>query len=413
MVESQNATGGSKSRADAFSDTLGTLIDSIAAVDRMHGLADAAEAEFIDQVRRFCDAEVVPVPNDLYATWDQKRTAHRTAVTEIAAILRIPERTAEARMAVSELLVHHLHETLEALREGAISYRHVTMIADNAWSMPEAAWPEFERQILPYARRLTAARFDRRARSLREKLHPDSIVERRARSIADRSVEFQAERDGMALLSLYAAAEDVVAIWNRATAMAMTMQGPDEPRTLTQLRADVISDLLLSGEADSLPGGIRPEIALVVPALTLLGMSEEPAKLENYGPFDPDTARRLAVNAPSFTRILTHPETGVTLSVGRDRYRVPADLRRYLRLRDETCRFGCDKSARSCDIDHTDDAQFGGHTAHDNLAHLCQKHHADKHNTGWKPSQLGGGVIEWTSPSGHRYRNEPANILGP
>jgi hypothetical protein len=50
----------------------------------------------------------------------------------------------------------------------------------------------------------------------------------------------------------------------------------------------------------------------------------------------------------------TNPESGVVLSVGSDQYRVPADLRRWLRLRDGTCRFpGCNRPAFRSDIDHT------------------------------------------------------------
>jgi hypothetical protein len=45
--------------------------------------------------------------------------------------------------------------------------------------------------------------------------------------------------------------------------------------------------------------------------------------LEGYGPIDIETARRLAADAPGFTRILTHPETGAVLSLGRDRYAIP------------------------------------------------------------------------------------------
>ena len=121
-----------------------------------------------------------------------------------------------------------------------------------------------------------------------------------------------------------------------------------------------------------------------------------------------ETARWLAARAPSFMRLLTHPETGVALSLGRTRYAVPSDLRTWLRVRDGTCRFpGCSRAARFCEVDHTDDWQFGGATRYDNLAHLCKSHHNLKHHTGWKVVQLGGGVLEWTSPLGKTYTVDP------
>ena len=128
--------------------------------------------------------------------------------------------------------------------------------------------------------------------------------------------------------------------------------------------------------------GIAPTVFVTVPALTLLGRSDEPAVLEGYGPIDVDTARELAGRAPSFIRLLTHPETGVVLSMGRKRYRVPEDLRKWLQLRDGTCRFpGCNCAACGSDIDHTLDWFFGGMTDYDNLADVCGPHHRLKHKS--------------------------------
>ncbi|MEB0005105.1 HNH endonuclease signature motif containing protein, partial [Cryobacterium sp. RTC2.1] len=81
--------------------------------------------------------------------------------------------------------------------------------------------------------------------------------------------------------------------------------------------------------------------------------------------------------APSFTRLLTHPETGVVLSMGRDTYKPPAALKKWLEVRDETCTFpGCRRSAKRSDLDHSVEWQHGGETDAMNLAHLCPYHHA-------------------------------------
>jgi hypothetical protein len=141
----------------------------------------------------------------------------------------------------------------------------------------------------------------------------------------------------------------------------------------------------------------------MVPALSLLGLSNEPATLEGYGPIDMDTARRLVGNATSFTRILTHPETGTILSVGRDKYRVPKALKRWLEFRDQTCtKPGCGAPAYLCDLDHIEEWQHGGESSVQNLAHLCKKHHAEIHHTGWKHEMTPTG-IEWTSPTGKKF----------
>jgi len=111
--------------------------------------------------------------------------------------------------------------------------------------------------------------------------------------------------------------------------------------------------------------------------------------------------------ASTFRRLLTHPETGVVLSVGRDRYAVPEDLRRWLQLRDGRCRFpGCNQPPTRCDLDHTAWAH-GGTTSHHNLAHLCPKHHKMKHETARTVTGHANGTLTWTAPTGQEYITSP------
>jgi hypothetical protein len=102
------------------------------------------------------------------------------------------------------------------------------------------------------------------------------------------------------------------------------------------------------------------------------------------------------------------------LSVGSEQYRVPADMKRVLNLRDGTCRFpGCNRPAARSDIDHTRPWEHGGPTDLDNLAHLCRAHHRLKHQTLWAVEQEPGGVLVWTSPAGSIHRTHPETYLGP
>lgn len=170
-------------------------------------------------------------------------------------------------------------------------------------------------------------------------------------------------------------------------------------------------------DAEPVPGwvrAIRAEVILTVPVLSLLGRSDEPAELEGFGPIDIETAKLLAANAPSFVRVLTHPETGAVLSVGRDRYRIPADLRRTVQLRDVTCRFpGCNRRAGRCDVDHALAWADGGATEACNLACLCRKHHRLKHEMDWQVGQEAGGVLVWRSALGRTYRTQPGTRWPP
>ncbi|MGA1836186.1 DUF222 domain-containing protein [Herbiconiux sp. 11R-BC] len=183
-----------------------------------------------------------------------------------------------------------------------------------------------------------------------------------------------------------------------------------ERRTHAQRRADAFVDLLLGREsrATALARTVAPNLMVTVPVLTLLQHADEPGELHGYGPIPPSTARRLAARAPSFLRILTHPDTGETLSVGRERYRPPADLRLALIAEDETCRFpGCRRRAARCELDHTHDWATGGATSRDNLAHLCPKHHHLKHDTAWTVRPGPARTLTWTSPTGREHTTQP------
>ncbi|NYE19957.1 HNH endonuclease signature motif containing protein [Microbacterium immunditiarum] len=150
-------------------------------------------------------------------------------------------------------------------------------------------------------------------------------------------------------------------------------------------------------------------VAVTIPVLTLLGESDEPAILHEYGPIDRDTARRLAGDASSWVRMLTHPVTGTVLDVDRRTYRVPADLRRWLGVAHPTCVFpGCSRPARDCDVDHRVDWQHGGTTSAENLAPECESHHRLKHGSLWKLERdPDAGAMRWVSPSGHEADADP------
>ena len=98
----------------------------------------------------------------------------RTLVTEVAASLRLPERTTERLIEEARMLVHLLPGTFAAMQTGEISRRHATVLVDHAQSLPAEALPAealpaFETAALPYARTLTPTKFDRKARILRER----------------------------------------------------------------------------------------------------------------------------------------------------------------------------------------------------------------------------------------------------
>ncbi|PRY68632.1 HNH endonuclease [Glaciihabitans tibetensis] len=362
--------------------------------------------------------------------WSDEVIARREMTTELAAALRKSENQIAMQVAEAAMLVGFLPNTLAALDRGQITYRHAAVIASLAAELPEEARAAFEQAVLPIAVEATVPRLTQRARVIRERMHPESIEDRNKKARQRQYLAVDPAADGMAVISAQLPAADAIGIYNRCTETAIRLQGPDEQRPLGQLKAAVFRDLLLNGEipassparraadgAEVLAGGaatgIRATVTVMVPALTLLGRSDEPATVEGYGPIDRDTAMELAAGAPSWMRVLTHPETGVVLSVGQDRYKVPAAMRSWLQLRDEICRApGCARPAKFCDLDHIIEWQYGGHTSTDNLQHLCPTHHNVKSYTGWKVRALGNGMLEWVSPAKKVHITKPAVSIG-
>lgn len=440
------------------------LLDAILATDRVVASVHSMRATAINQLfenvlhsERLTDAAAgrpLPAPGSADG-WNAETRARRVAASELACAMRISERQATDLIEQSRALATRLPATREALAAGRISLGHAAAMVDEASTMssvvderdrmlaeavdagpddagelPSAAEvvAEFERQALRHAETTSPGRFRQRARRLRERLEPMTRERRSAERVAERGVWVEPARDGMAYLTAYLPAADAWAAYNRISDIANQLGRTDrradsvdasgdvpDDRTLPQRRADVFRDLLFDGvmPAHGTGTGIRPTVLVTVPVMTLLGHdTAEVASIEGHGPISDAEARRLAATAPSFIRVLTHPETGATLSVGRDRYVVPRDLRMWLRVRDEYCRFpGCGRAASHSDVDHTRDWQHGGTTSADNLAHLCPSHHRLKHHTRWRVQHDGGGTLLWTAPSGRTYRTEPAHAL--
>ncbi|OAE01303.1 endonuclease [Arthrobacter sp. OY3WO11] len=388
--------------------------------------------------------------------------AQKMAVAaEIGCVLAIGPRAASAFLAASHALDKTLPLTLSALQAGLLSWQHARGMADETVGLDRAGAAALEKHCLdPDTPRpagaattgeMPAYRFKAKARTWRERHHPESIEKRHAKGVADRRVEYRPDQDGMAWLSAYLPADHAMAGWNRLNALARAAQGPHEPRTLTQLRADQFAEAILTsgtsrgnsgghGNGSSLHAGnsdwvgngdgdglgtsdgagagmdlaglssaVRAQVLVMVPVFALTGLTDEPALLDGYGPIPPSMARFLVANgADSFHRVLVDPRDGAPLEIGRTSYRVTKAMRNWLRLRDGTCPFpGCNNPSLDNEADHLLAWQNGGTTGISNLGQPCPKHHKLRHSSGWTPTQaMQNEPPGWISPSGRHYKSE-------
>jgi hypothetical protein len=237
--------------------------------------------------------------------------------------------------------------------------------------------------------------------------------------------------DGMAYLSILgnAAANlacferiDVIARHRRAQLTAERRTTGDETpiASLDMLRAAVAHDLILGRltEAEQALVGwdtSHPDASGTRINLTVLLDKRGAPTLPRYGLVAPTVLADLtALSATTggratVTVLEEQPCRGTHLDGGRsDSYEPPQALRRWIRLRDQTCRFpGCVRPAQNCEQDHTIPWP-NGPTCACNLSSLCKRHHRFKHHAdGWGLSNHGGGRLTWHAPSGQTYEAEP------
>ncbi|MCR2785068.1 MULTISPECIES: HNH endonuclease signature motif containing protein [unclassified Microbacterium] len=417
------------------------VISGLEEVRRRRAAVDADEVWFLSQAEAVAQAQTARIPT---SEGREREMPLRGMAAEVGAVLRRSDHGMRDRMHDATVLVDEFPATFRALREDRIDRVHVRLIQDAGARITDPdARARFEQAALVVAEQDTPGRAKPLVLMLAQRLNPVPLEERHKEAAAGRRVWVRDLDDGMAELAAILPAELVYAMRDRlnqharqiadahraaakaaaaaeaeAEATAAEILATDT-RTMDQIRADVLADLLLTGHATApeatgaIPEGtaIVAQVQVVIPAHTLIGIGDEPAELVGYGPISPDTARRLAATAEVWERLFTSPTTGAVQQVLT--YRPTREMRRHLDARDEHCRFlGCRRPARQCDLDHTHDAALGGPTCLTNLANLCPgRHHPVKHGTAWSVVQKADGILEWTSPTGRVYTDIPRRVL--
>ncbi|MGO9927511.1 MAG: DUF222 domain-containing protein [Mycobacterium sp.] len=251
-------------------------------------------------------------------------------------------------------------------------------------------------------------------------------------------------------------ATDAAVLDRRLTQMAHQVCGGD-PRTLAQRRADALGALAVGADqlacgcgSAGCPAGAGPDpraAAVTIHLVADRAALDAPPDPHTSGerpsrPITPDMTLAEALAPDPEPDVPTPPRAPAAHLIGggtvpaptvaelirggakvrpvRHRaeappepgYRPSAELERFIRCRDMTCRFpGCDRPAEFADIDHTIPYPLGP-THASNLKCLCRKHHLLKTFwTGWHDQQHPDGTITWTSPTGHTYLTRPGSRL--
>ncbi|GAA5152923.1 hypothetical protein GCM10025768_21770 [Microbacterium pseudoresistens] len=370
-------------------------------------------------------------------------------IAEYSAEARMARGSVDIAFAESESLRTVFPAVRAALHEGRISLAHAREVLREGEVVRDAvregvAAAEsvglYEAAALAVAEQESPSRTRARARQIATALVPDAVHERHAEAAAERTVTVRSLDDGLALLTAVLPEYAAIAIRDRLSEMARQIAhtdsaddpgpGPDAfleagepieeagepiedvvaPRTLDQIRADLLTDLLLAAVPSAALGNglgsIQGRVQVTVAATTLAGLDDRMAELDGHGPLHPDIARAIAGMDTGWTRLFIDQQGTITHT---DTYSPNAAMKRHLRARDQHCRFpGCRMPAARCEIDHNHDHAKGGPTSLDNLSHFCHGHHVLKHPdipppARWTAGRLPDGSIRWISPHGRAY----------
>ena len=436
-------TSPAHSRSDTRS--LGAVVGELEVTRRRIAALQAEQLGLLARADAIAAEQTARVPS---SERREREMPARAIAAEVGAALRRADRGMQDRMRDAMGLVGGFAATVGALRAGRIDLAHVRVIRDAGAGITDPdVRARFEQAALVVCERETPGRAKPIVAVIAQKLHPVPLQDRHAEAATGRRVWVRDLDEGMAELAAVLPAVLAYAIRDRltqhareitaahraraaesaggASAADAPVAATDEPdpvgtdtRTTDQIRADVLTDLLLTGRATvpaatgtiAATAAVTAQVQIVIPAATLTGARTAPTEFTGYGPIDPDTARHLAATAELWERVFTSPTTGAVLQV--DTYRPTRAQRRHLDARDEHCRFpGCRRPARYCDHDHTHDHARGGPTAICNLANLCERHHGMKHATAWTVIQKPHGILIWTSPTGRVYPDIPRGVL--
>ncbi|MFD2416777.1 HNH endonuclease signature motif containing protein [Amycolatopsis pigmentata] len=346
------------------------------------------------------------------------RTAEEPATVphEVALALAIGKQAAHQQVELAQALTTRLPHTLEAMQRGEIDGYKAAKILEPTTILTDDEARQVDAVMSTRLAGKDPGGLRRSTNRAVARIDPEGYAGRcRARRVR-RKVELIPLDDGMVQLSGDLPVEIGVAAYQRIDREARRRRARDKTRTLEQHRADVYAELLLTEQR----GGVttpRAEVFVYMDVLTWLGLNEDVAELGGQGVIPAWLARQIAYSDnATVRRVITDPDTGQIVSVGRNAYRPPAGLARLIRVRDRECRLpGCYRPSQASDIDHSEQwYAHDGETADQNLVALCRTHHGLKHRLGWGfHIDKKTGRLTVITPTGDHHTSDPPPLHEP
>lgn len=237
-------------RLDPDALTSAGVVEAVAAAARVEAAAHARTARL---------AAALAARPEMEPSWDTApgpAPAQRSvAGDELAFRLGSSRWTTNGLVREGLAFEGHLHATGAALADGRIDARKARVLVDRLWDLPPQLTALVEDRVLPTAPERPVSRLRRDVEEALLAVDPADAVERHEHARTRRHVTRpRVEPDGMASLRLLLPAEDATRVDGVLDHAARAARACGDPRTLDQLRADGLRDLVVGTDEEAGPG---------------------------------------------------------------------------------------------------------------------------------------------------------------
>jgi 5-methylcytosine-specific restriction endonuclease McrA len=390
-------------------------LDDVARIDQIRALEELKCAAEAAQAVLSADFDTSQRAEQAHHGVPAERQG-RGVAAQIALARRESPHRGQQHLGLAKILTAELPHTLAAFRAGRVTEWRATLVARETACLSLEDRLTVDAELAGNPERFEAmgdGELVAEARTIAYRLDPESLVARRSKAERERRVSLRPAPDVMSQLSALLPLKDGVAVHAVLTREANRLRAAGDERSRGQIMADTLVQRVLSTDPAT---DTRPAVMInvVVSDQILLGDSDDPAHVEDYGPIPADLARELSASTRAWVRRLyAAPETGRLVAMDSTARLMPDQLARMIRLRDQRCRTRwCDAPIRQSD--HVRAVAEGGETSEPNGQGLCEACNRAKQAPGWRARPSPDEVrhtVETTTPTGHSYTSTaPAPI---
>jgi hypothetical protein len=419
------------------------LLREAVTIQVRHNRDDARQIETFAEMRRRCESD--------YEARQGRGPRHfvitplNEMAIELAGALHVSEHKIKLDLLMRDRLVEWFPRMWDRCLSGRLDLGRAKLLVDAAErlanpddipafaAMMEAYFARYDDPDSPLVT-LTYVQLANAARYRRLKFEQKSAEEGFAEAFRKRRIWLRHDESGVSTMGVSGAAHDMLACDYRLTLIAKKRcQDPQDDRTLEQMRADTMRDLILGRitvsaldsdlESDEMPDGsdpaetfsehevgafARPVINVTVPFSALLGTSDEPGFMSGDLAIPADLVRVIASDPTStWYRLLTDEADGF-VELSTKGYRPTAPIWRSEVAKQRTCLWpGCNQPAVRVEDDHRQPYPAGP-TSSTNLDPLCHHHHMVKHSEGVSVHRQPDGTYVVRTRRGSTLRSCPS-----